>query len=46
MDDWVFKIMELLGFTLIQTKCGQGQLAKILYYEQFRNNQTVTTYCG
>ena len=36
--------MELLGFTLIQIECGQGQsvLVKILGYEQFRNNQTLT----
>lgn len=31
--------MELLGLTLIQIDCGQGQsvLVKILYYGQFRN---------
>lgn len=35
--------MELLGFTPIQIKCGKGQLVlvKILYYGQFRNNQTL-----
>lgn len=41
-----FKIMEQLGFTLSHIKCGQGQLVKILYYGQFRNNQTLTIYCS